>query len=439
MAIEIEVKPKKRLKIRRIRKELFKNSPITRKMINYGVETFGRVGAFYGVMTLSNMCMIVTPTKLVYGKFGESGIGKTLPEKVAIESLKGIAKFNLWDLSRSKGVTPAGLVKLYRKCTGDDAKEKDMMEWSKIVESDMVYLEDLAFLRTRYTRETTTIILHALPSDSKLSDLTSSGEPISEMSLGKTKRVLFAGTPDVYDEITSMLTYDEFMNRRCLYLMCWLSPREWSERESHALKQFYMNSEREHNITNDWIRMAKHGLRIPNLKKHKIKFSVEDKKAIDRERKLIYKEMIKFKRIPESALEKIDALAIGHALINNRITVLLEDYEFISLLLWRYVVTSVMRRQELAIFNELCRRDGKGCKVRDIADYLRIRSKSEGIPEIAVSIQTIKKYGEVSKFMDIVYDSERNAMIVFTDETKRLIKLFERVVKRLRLLAKNRK
>ena len=418
-------KPKKRIRTRRVRKEIFANSPTTVRVIQYGLDTFGLVGGYYATMTLADACFIASPTKLVFAKFGESGIGKTLPEKVAIEGLEDKKLNNLLELKGSKGLTPAGLSLVYRKAFGKEPTTADQEEWSQLANSDFLYLEDLAFLASPYIRKTTAIVLHRLPYETDLSDLTASAGKL-KISLGEKKRVMFSGTPDVYDEITSMLSYDEFMNRRCLYLMVWLSPREWRQREKKALQEYYFDKRREEKITEEWVKVFKYGLKIG-----KGKVIVDDDKRIVRERKMIYKELVKFKRIPESALEKIDAIASGHAIINGRNTVLLEDYEFISLLLWRFVVTGVMRRKELAIFNEVCRRNGKGVKLRDLADYLRVRAKGESIPEIQMSIQSINVWSDLSKFLKIVIDKNRERKVMFTDATLGLIKLWNKVIRKV--------
>jgi hypothetical protein len=144
-------------------------------------------------------------------------------------------------------------------------------------------------------------------------------------------------------------------------------------------------------------------------------------------RQEVYNEMLKIKRFPENLMLMIDTLAKGHAMLNGRNCTINEDYEVLQKLFSRYLFIGSVRKKEFLLIEEIMRNNGR-VSMKYLVHILQGRSQGNSLPEVISVEKTIKKYAELSPFIeykliDEPYGNLRRqvAYLELTDTLKKII------------------
>lgn len=397
------------------------NSQFTKEFLRLAWNHYGTLGLFWGNLVLLTSCYVIAPEKFLLMKWGYSGSGKTISDKVALFFLQpkegGVRPAEGEDeipyLIISSRLTPAGLGKLFKE---------HRLEARNFLNANLIMYEDLSRATTRYLQKTTIGFLASLTESKKLDDITSQGAGLGVRISKKKKKCMLSGTPSQLDYLTGQDIYTEYIDRRSLSVFVLLNDAEWRERIRRA-KAGYFKREDE-NIVKEWENMICEAYRNSGIKKG----LAAPNKLIDLKspyRKTVYKRMLRFKKFPENLMIMIDAIAKGHAMLNGRNCTINEDYEVIDKLFSRFIYLGNVRKKEFLIMEEILRnRSGKGIRLEDLAKILRVRSYRTDLPDAKMVIKTIRNYVQISKNLEI-----KNGYIDISMYLKILIKEWEKQVK----------
>jgi hypothetical protein len=145
-------------------------------------------------------------------------------------------------------------------------------------------------------------------------------------------------------------------------------------------------------------------------------------------RQEVYDELLKVKRFPENLMLMIDALAKGHAMLNGRNCTCNEDYEVLGKLFSRFLYVGTVRKKEFLLMEEIMRNKGK-VSVKYLVHILQGRAQGNYLPETMSVEKTIKKYAELSPFIEykVVEEPYNNLMrkVAYLELTPTLKKIIE--------------
>lgn len=374
-----------------------KNSDFTKEFLRLSWKHYGTLGLFWGSLIILTSCYVCSPEKFLLMKWGYSGSGKTISDKVSLFFLKPEEKElpaegedEIPYLIISSRLTPAGLGKLL-KARGLEARN--------FIKANLILYEDLSKATTRYLQKTAVATLAALTENKTLDDITSEGCGLGVKISERHKKCMLSGTPSQLEYLTSQDIYTEYIDRRSLSVFVLLSSEEWNERIRRAKYGFFKRTNEE--IIKEWENMICEAYR--NCGVHKL-LSAPDK-FIDIKspyREIIYNKMLKFKKFPENLMTMIDSLAKGHAILNGRNCTINEDYEVIDKLFGRFIYLGYVRKKEFLIIEEIMRcGTGFGVPIKDLALILRVRSEGKNLPDANLIEETIRNYAGISKYITI--------------------------------------
>jgi len=363
------------------------NSPFTREFLARSYANFNQTGLFWGSLELLTGCYTITNDRFLFMKFGFSGSGKTISDKIAMfwaERLNPIVV--------SSRITPAGLAKLYRKAKSD---QEFVEQFAKFYDTKLILLEDLSKGTTKYLRTTTISFLAGLTKNNSLDDLTSEGGGLDIKLSELPKKCMLSGTPSQYEELTASDIFTEHVDRRSITITSLLNDDEWNLRKQLAFNGVTFTDEE---LIEYWKNIIRESYDAAHCS-----FAPDEKVATCNSslyRKIVFEKLIRVKGFPENLMFMIDSLAKGHALINGRRRILEEDYEVLDKIFSRFLYLSDMKKKEYLIVEEVLRNRGAyGVNIDDLVYLLRIRSKRENIPEAEEVRKTIEKYIECSKYL----------------------------------------
>lgn len=387
-------------------------SPFTVKFLNEAKNRYKETGLFWGTLTLFTACFVVTNDKWLIMKFGSSGAGKTISDRVAIEAFGAQHQ----PLTISGRLTPAGMAKVMREAE-KNAKTKEVLESFR--RAKLIFVEDLSRLTTHYLKLTALQFLAGLTKTTALDDLTSDGGTLGGDLGNVPKKCVIAGTPSDWEEIASTSMYTEFIDRRSLTGITLMSPKEWQVREMMAKNSTVHVDDWQ--IILGWRGMiqgvdvtAYHGpMKGTTIGPHRL---------------ILYQKLATFKRFPENVFGMIDSLAEGHARLNGRDEILPEDYEVIDKLFTRFLIIADMKKKELFIVEELVRSHGM-LTLEDLSYRLRKRARNEDLPDLFVVRRTISNYANSSKYLMKTRACRNNpSWIMLSDTLRNLFKLWDKDV-----------
>ena len=163
-------------------------SPFTRKFLRRAQERYQDVGLFWAALTIFSACFVVTKSKWLIMKFGSSGSGKTISDRVAIETFGDQHK----PLTISGRLTPAGMAKVMKRAETDEKKKEEL---ERFREAGLIFVEDLSRCTTHYLKLTALQFLAGLTKNTGLDDLTSEGGTFGGNLGDEPKKCMIAGTP----------------------------------------------------------------------------------------------------------------------------------------------------------------------------------------------------------------------------------------------------
>ena len=389
------------------------NSPFSENFLQKAYGRFNEAGSFWGSLILLTGCYTITNDRFLFMKFGFSGSGKTISDKVA---LFWAQRFN--PITISSRITPAGLAKLFRKSKNDS----DFLEqFAKFYNTNLILLEDLSKGTTKYLRTTTISFLAGLTKSSTMDDLTSEGGGLDIKLSELPKKCMLSGTPSQYEELTSTDIFTEHVDRRSITITSLLNDIEWDLRKQLAFKVTAMADD---NLIEYWKNIIS-----TSYSDAKISFCEDNDKTIQMRdalyRKIVFEKLMKIKGFPENVMFMVDSLAKGHALLNGRRKIMEEDYEILDKLFSRFLYLSDMKKKEFLVVEEVLRNRGStGVNIDDLVYLLRMRSKSENIPEAEVVRKTIQKYVDCSKYLTTYSIPDELSTPVFDSSSFRKIRKF---------------
>ena len=88
-----------------------RNSPLSKKLLRKGFRKYQDIGLYWSNLVLLTSCFVASDKRWLFIKTASSGSGKTITDKIAIESFGE----RLRPLCVSGRLTPAGLVKLMKR------------------------------------------------------------------------------------------------------------------------------------------------------------------------------------------------------------------------------------------------------------------------------------------------------------------------------------
>lgn len=391
-------------------------SPFTVTFLKKAYEEYRETGLFWGSLTLLSSCFLLTKDKFLLMKFGSSGAGKTISDKIAIEAFGQ----HLMPLTVSGRLTPAGMAKLMKKAENNLDARKDLEEFRR---AKLIFVEDLSRCTTHYLKLTSLQFLAGLTKTTDLDDLTSEGGTFKGNLGDEPKKCMVAGTPSDWEEISSSSIYNEFIDRRSLTAIVLMSPKEWQVREDLA-KQCLMRRD-DWQIILHWLNLIRSVDVTPYLGPMK-------EIQVGKHRELLYNELFTFKKYPENLFAMIDSLAEGHARLNGRDTVLQEDYEVIDKLFSRFFLLADMKKKELFLTEELVRSHGI-LTLNELVYRLRRRARHEDLPELNVVEKTILNYASSSKYITKFNKGHRNqqVFIILSDYLREIFKTWDKEVQEM--------
>jgi len=382
-----------------------KKSPLTKKVLREAYSTYSEIGLFWSSLILLTSCYIASKEKWLLMKFGSSGAGKTISDKVALN----IFAKELNPLYISGRLTPAGMAKELKRAEKDERSKRRIEAFRN---AKLIFVEDLSRCTTHYLKLTSLQFLAGLTRTTTLDDLTSDGGTLGG-NLGKEpKKCMVAGTPSDWEEISSTSLYNEFIDRRSLTVIALMSPEEWAIREKLALQGV---NKSDWQILLEWQDIFRRADVSPY-------FGPMKKRTFGKDRLELYKKLRGFKKYPENLLIMIDSLAEGHARINGRDEILPEDYEVIHKLFGRFLVLADMKKKELYIVEEVIREAVGMIHVDALVYRLRGRAKREDLPEISLVRRSIYNYVTHSKYLEFTNRGGRRRP-VSVRLSKKMVKL----------------
>jgi len=338
-------------------------------------------------------------------KFGSSGAGKTVSDKVALN----LYASHLNPLYISGRLTPAGMAKELKRAEKEERSRKRVEAFRN---AKLIFVEDLSRCTTHYLKLTSLQFLAGLTRTTTLDDLTSDGGTLGG-DLGKEpKKCMVAGTPSDWEEIASTSLYNEFIDRRSLTAIALMSPEEWSVREQLALKG---NNKPDWQVLLEWQQIFRRADVTPY-------FGPIKNRQFGKDRLEIYKKLRLFKKYPENLLIMIDSLAEGHARINGRDEILPEDYEVVNKLFGRFLELADMKKKELYIVEEVIREHSGLLHIDALVYRLRGRARREDLPEISLVRRSIYNYVTHSKYLEFTNRGGRKRPVAVR-LSKKMIKL----------------
>lgn len=359
-------------------------SPFTVKFLKEAKDRYQETGLFWGALTIFSACFAVTNDKWLIMKFGSSGAGKTISDRVAIEAF-GQCHF---PLTISGRLTPAGMAKIMRKAEKNPKLYEDL---AKFRQAGLIFVEDLSRCTTHYLKLTALQFLAGLTKTTDLDDLTSEGGTFGGNLGDNPKKCMVAGTPSDWEEIASTSLYNEFIDRRSLTGIALMSPEEWIVRENLAKKSTIHKEDFQ--IILEWKDMIKRTDVSP--------YRGPMQQRTDGPGRLnLYQKLSLFKHFPENVFGMIDSLAEGHARINGRDKVLPEDYELIDKLFTRFLIIADMKKKELFIVEELVRTPLGIMSLEALCYRLRKRARTEDLPDLNSVRRTVYNYVISSKYLE---------------------------------------
>jgi len=382
-------------------------SPFTVKFLTEAKNRYKETGLFWGTLILFSACFIATNDKWLMMKFGSSGAGKTISDRVAIEAFG--TKHT--PLTISGRLTPAGMAKVMRRAEENLQVKEDLETFRR---AKLIFVEDLSRCTTHYLKLTALQFLAGLTKTTILDDLTSEGGTLGGNLGNEPKKCMVAGTPSDWEEIASTSMYNEFIDRRSLTGIALMSPKEWQIRE--AMARVNTIHKEDWNIILSWKDMIR-SLDISTYN------GPMRPGAIGPHRIMLYEKLASFKRFPENVFGMIDSLAEGHARLNGRDTVLPEDYEVIDKLFTRFLIIADMKKKELFIVEELVRSHGI-LTIEQLSYRLRKRARTEDLPDLFVVRKTISNYANASKYLEKTRACRSNPSLIML--SKALRDLFKR-------------
>jgi hypothetical protein len=399
------------------------NSPFTKEFFKLSYGKYGNLGLFWGPLILLTSCYVVAPEKFLMMKWGYSGVGKTISDKVSlffVEPSAGGKPANGQEeevpyLILSARLTPAGLGKMLKN---------EKVSAYKFRKANLILYEDLSKATTSYLQKTAVTFLAALTESKTLDDITSDGAGLGLPMSDKKKKCMLSGTPSQFDFISSQDVFTEYIDRRSISIFLLMSSDEWNERINRARNGTF--SRDDDKIIEEWKRLISDAF---------VKSDIQPESAcpdihIDmtsQARQEVYDEMLKIKRFPENLMLMIDALAKGHAMLNGRNCTCNEDYEVLGKLFSRYLFIGSVRKKEFLLIEEIMRNNGR-VSMKYLVHILQGRTQGSNLPEVISVEKTIKKYAELSPFieyklMDEPYGNLRRqvAYLELTDNLKKII------------------
>jgi len=390
------------------------NSPFTIKFLKSSKSRFGDIGLFWAHLILLNSSFISSDEKWLLMKFASSGSGKTLTDRIALESFGE----RLRPLYVSGRLTPAGLVKIMKRA---EKSKKARIQLENFKDSELVFVEDLSRCTTRYLKLTSLQFLAGLTRTTSLDDLTSEGGTLGETLGDKPKKAMVSATPSDWEEISSSSLYNEFIDRRSLTIIALMNNSEWKEREKRAL-----NLQR---VKNDWEIILEWKTLIQNTGITPYFGPMLNKSVKCSDRLELYKKLKSFKKYPENLLLMIDSLAEGHAKLNGRNAILEEDYYVLNKLCSRFLEIADMKKKELYLIEEIIRSDSGQLSISDLVYRLRVRSRKEDLPSLKKTERTIYNYVTSSKYLVKQRASKRHyAWVRLSPHLERIFNEWEKEV-----------
>jgi len=387
-------------------------SPFTVKFLKEVKNRYKETGLFWGALTLFSSCFVVTNDKWLLMKFGSSGAGKTISDRVALEAFgqKHIP------LTISGRLTPAGMAKMMKRA---EENQKSLEDLTTFRRARLIFVEDLSRCTTHYLKLTALQFLAGLTKKTELDDLTSDGGTFGGNLGNEPKKCMVAGTPSDWEEIASTSLYNEFIDRRSLAGIALMSPKEWQVREAMARISTVH--------TDDWQIILRWKSMIESLDVTTYNGPMKQG-IVGPYRQALYEKLSIFKRFPENVFGMIDSLAEGHARINSRDTVLPEDYEAIYKLFTRFLVTADMKKKELFIVEELIRSHGI-LTLEELSYKLRKRARNEDLPDLFIVRKTICNYANSSKYLSKTRANKgRPCLIMLSGTLRNLFKEWDQEV-----------
>jgi hypothetical protein len=399
-----------------------KHSPFTKEFLKISHAKYGNLGLFWGPLILLTSCYVVSPEKFLMMKWGYSGVGKTISDKVSLFFLEQSAgaKPASGDeevpyLILSARLTPAGLGKMLKN---------EKMSAHQFRKANLILYEDLSKATTSYLQKTAVTFLAALTESKTLDDITSDGAGLQLPMSDNKKKCMLSGTPSQYDFISSQDVFTEYIDRRSISIFLLMSSDEWTERISRAKTGTF--SRDDDKIIEDWKRMMADAFLNSGVQPSNgcpdIHIDLNSQT-----RKDVYDEMLKIKRFPENLMLMIDSLAKGHAMLNGRNCTCDEDYQVLQKIFSRYLFIGSVRKKEFLLIEEIMRNNGR-VSLKYLVHILQGRAQGNFLPEVVSVEKTIKKYAELSPFIEYkVIDEPYNnlmrkvAYLELTDSLKRII------------------
>lgn len=373
-----------------------KHSPFTKEFLRLAHKEYGILGLFWGSLILLTSCYVVSPEKYLFMKWGNSGSGKTISDKVALfflekENGNGIpVNDEIPYLIISSRLTPAGLAKLLKK---------ESISAREFIKAKLILYEDLSKATTSYLQKTTIGFLASLTESRTIDDITSDGGGLRIKLSEKEKKCMLSGTPSQLDFLSSQDIFTEYIERRSLSVFVFLTEKEWEKRIKKAEKGEFKKSNEE--IINSWKQIICEAFRKSGVQK----VEIVPNKLIDyssKSRKVVFRKLLKIKRFPENLMMMIDSLAKGHAMLNGRNCTIDEDYKIIDKLFSRFLYITSMKKKEFFLVEEVLRRgEGKGLKLKDLERTLRLKRKGEYLGTEKMVIKTIRNYAKISPYLEI--------------------------------------
>ena len=357
-------------------------------------------------------------------KWGYSGVGKTISDKVSlffIERPVGSKLANGQDedevpyLILSARLTPAGLGKMLKN---------EKMSAHTFRKANLILYEDLSKATTSYLQKTAVTFLAALTESKTLDDITSDGGGLAMPISDKKKKCMLSGTPSQYDFISSQDVFTEYIDRRSISIFLLMSSDEWNERINRARSGTFSRDDDE--IIEEWKGLIAEAFTNSGIEPQ-IACPDIHIDLISKARGEVYNEMLKVKRFPENLMLMIDSLAKGHAMLNGRNCTCNEDYEVLEKLFSRYLFIGSVRKKEFLLIEEIMRNNGR-VSMKYLVHILQGRSQGSNLPEVVSVEKTIKKYAELSPFIEYKTIDEpygnlqrKVAYLELTDSLKKII------------------
>jgi len=359
------------------------SSPFTKKFLREADNRYKEIGRFWASLTLLTSCFLVTRDKWLIMKFGSSGAGKTISDRVALDCFGERLKPKII----SGRLTPAGMAKILKKAESNLKMAEELRDFTV---AKLIFVEDLSRCTTHYLKLTALQFLAGLTKSTDLDDLTSEGGTFGGKLGEEPKKCMISGTPSDWEEISSTSLYTEYIDRRSLANIALMMPEEWRTREVLA--------KRSKQKKEDWQIILEWKGIIKGIDMNTYLGPMRDR-TIGPDRDLLYTKLSTFKRFPENVYGMIDTLAEGHARLNGRDEIIPEDYEVVNKLFSRFLIIADMKKKELFLVEELIRSPTGKLTLDELSYRMRKRARTEDIPDLDFVRRTIFNYVSCSKYL----------------------------------------